>query len=261
VNWLRVFVVGGTTSYRALFHWLNPWVYVPLMLAYPLFQTVFFAYLGRGSGLESDRFFVIGNALEVTSVAGIFGIGQAMGNERWYQTLPVLLCSPASRLALFLGRALPTIANAIFVSAFALATGALVLGVEIPARAITGLALAICACAFSCTALGISFGALGLRGRNVIVFGNLIGGILLVICGVNVPLHVLPGWVQAIASGLPLTHGIEAGRSAVGGSSVADIGGLLGKEVLIGAIYTAVGVVLLKLFEFEGRRTASLETF
>jgi ABC-2 type transport system permease protein len=67
--------------------------------------------------------------------------------------------------------------------------------------------------------------------------------------------------VQTIASGLPLTHGIEAARNAVAGSSVADIAGLLAREALIGAVYTAVGVVLLKLFEFEGRRTASLETF
>ena len=37
--------------------------------------------------------------------------------------------------------------------------------------------------------------------------------VFLLFCGVNVPLDALPGWMQAIASVLPLTHGI-AGRAA-----------------------------------------------
>src|SRR5581483_5093423 len=188
VNWLRVFFVGGLTSYRALFRWLNPWVYVPLMLGYPLFQIVFFAYLGRGVRLGSDRFFLIGNAVAVTAVACLFGMGQVIGNERWFQTLPALLSSPASRLALFLGRSLPTMLNSIFVAAFSLTVGALVLRVHIGAGAVGGLALAILAASFSCTGLGLCFGALGLRGRNVLIFANLVVGVMLVICGVNVPL-------------------------------------------------------------------------
>ena len=142
-NWLRVFFVGGLTSYRALFHWLSPWIYVPILLGYPLFQIIFFAYLGRGVSLESDRFFLIGNGIQITAVAGLFGMAQVMGNERWFQTLTALLGSPASRLALFLGRSLPTMANAVFVSAFALVVGALVLGVHIRSGAILTLALEI----------------------------------------------------------------------------------------------------------------------
>jgi ABC-2 type transport system permease protein len=261
VNWLRVFFVGGLTSYRALFRWLNPWVYVPIMLVYPIFQILFFAYLGRGAGLESDTFFLIGNAVSVTAVACLFGMGQVIGNERWFQTLPVLLSSPASRLALFLGRSLPTMLNAIFVSAFSLAVGAIVLGVTIPASAVEGLAFAILACSFSCTGLGLCFGALGLRGRNVLIFANLVDGLILVICGVNVPLQELPGWVQTISRGLPLTHGIEAARRVVAGASAGAVAHLLVVEVLIGIVYLLAGIALLRLFELEGRRTASLETF
>ena len=35
---------------------------------------------------------------------------------------------------------------------------------------------------------------------------------MLVLCGVDVPLDELPGWMAAIGRCLPLTHGIEAGR-------------------------------------------------
>jgi len=261
VNWLRVFFVGGLTSYRALFRWLNPWVYVPLMLLYPLFQIVFFAYVGRGAGLGSDRFFLIGNALATIAVACLFGMGQVIGNERWFMTLPALLSSPASRLALFLGRSLPTMLNGIFVCSFALTMGSLVLGVDIPFGAAGGLALAILACAFSCTAFGMWFGALGLRGRNVGILANLVDGIMLVVCGVNVPLGDLPGWVQTIARGLPLTHGIGAARRIVAGASVGSVDHALAMEVLVGLVYFLVGVALLHVFEIEGRRTASLEAF
>jgi len=261
VNWLRVFFVGGLTAYRALFRWLNPWVYVPIMILYPIFQIVFFAYLGRGAGLESDTFFLIGNGLGVIAVACMFGMGQVIGNERWFQTLPALLSSPASRMAIFLGRSLPTMLNAMFVAAVALAVGALILGVDIRAGAAGGIALAILVCSISCTGLGLCFGALGLRGRNVGILANLVDGIMLVVCGINVPLADLPQWVQTFARGLPLTHGVEGARRVVAGASVASVGHLFLVEALVGVAYLVAGVVLLRFFEVQGRRTASLETF
>ena len=59
---LRVFVVGGGISYRALFNWISPGMYVTTMLGSPLFQILFFVYLGRYAGSQDDDFFVVGNA-------------------------------------------------------------------------------------------------------------------------------------------------------------------------------------------------------
>ena len=47
----RVFVIGGLISYRALFYWITPWQYIPTMLVAPLFQILFFVYLGRSTGV------------------------------------------------------------------------------------------------------------------------------------------------------------------------------------------------------------------
>ena len=116
MTWLRVFFNGGLTSYRALFAWINPWVFIPMLVAYPVFQTVFFVYLGRTAGVEDDTFFLIGNAFVAAAIAGVFGMGQAIAGERRFQTLSMLLASPASRLALFLGRAVPTIVNGFVVA-------------------------------------------------------------------------------------------------------------------------------------------------
>ena len=44
---LRVFFVGGLISFRALFNWLSPWIYIPSLLIAPIFQILLFAFIGR----------------------------------------------------------------------------------------------------------------------------------------------------------------------------------------------------------------------
>jgi ABC-2 type transport system permease protein len=257
---LRVFFRGGVTSYRALFGWLNPWVAIPMMVITPLFQLLFFAYLGRATGVESDTYFVVGNALLAATLPGLLGTSGSISGERFTRTLGMLLASPASRVALFVGRALPAMVNGFAVSAFCFIAGALILDVHIAASSVPALTVVILACAFSCSALGLCAGALGLRIRNVVSVAWVFVPILLLVSGANVPRDRLPDWLQTIGSGLPLTHGIEAARRLVAGETLADVGGLLATELAIGLVYTGLGLLLLRLFELESRRTASLET-
>jgi ABC-2 type transport system permease protein len=261
VNWLRVFFVGGVTSYRALFGWINPWVFLPLLVIYPVFQVLFFAYLGRAADVESDQFFLVGNSFVAAAVAALFGLGNSVGGERRTQTLPMLIVSPASRLALFGGRAVPTILNGFFVAAISFALGAAILRVHVHASDLEGYGVALALSCFSCAALGLCIGALGIRGRNVSLFADIIAGSMLLVAGANVPLDRLPGWLQAISSAIPLTHGIEAARRSLSGASVSSLGGLLETELAIGVAYFVAGILLLRLFEYEGRRTATLETY
>jgi ABC-2 type transport system permease protein len=260
MNWVRVFFRGGLTSYRALFAWLTPWVAVPMMVITPLFQLLFFAYLGRATDVASDTYFVVGNALLAAALPGLWGMSHSISGERRSKTLGTLMSSPASRLALFLGRALPAVANGFAVSAFCFVSGALLLDFHVAASVVPGLTLTIVVCAFSCSALGVCIGAFGLRGRNVTVLSNIFLAGMLLICGANVPLDRLPDWLQTIAPGLPLTHGIEAARQLVAGRAFAESGRPLLLELTIGLAYAGAGILLLRLFEFESRRTASLET-
>jgi ABC-2 type transport system permease protein len=260
MNWLRVFFRGGLTSYRALFAWLTPWVAVPMMVITPMFQLLFFAYLGRTTNVANDTYFVIGNALLAAALPGLWGMSHSVSGERRSKTLGALLSSPASRLALFLGRALPTVANGFAVSVFCFVSGALLLDFHVSASVLPGLTLTIVLCAFSCSALGLCIGAFGLRGRNVTVLSNIFLSGMLLICGANVPLDRLPDWLQTIGSGLPLTHGVEAARELVAGEAFSATGRPLLLELTIGVAYTGAGILLLRVFEFESRRTASLET-
>jgi ABC-2 type transport system permease protein len=260
VSNVRVFFVGGVLSYRALFNWLTPWILIPTYLLAPIFQILLFAYIGRSAHLQSDRFYVVGNAIQYTSLPCLFAMANTIGGERWMQTLGVVLVSPASRLALFVGRSLPVILNGALVGAFAFAAGSLLLDVHVPAHAIPALALVICVTAVACTGLGLINAALGLRVRETAVLSNIFFGLLLVFCGVNVPLSDLPHWMATIGRGLPLTHGIEASRRLADGASLGAVGGTVATEAAIGLAYSAVSYLLLRFFEFESRRRATLET-
>jgi ABC-2 type transport system permease protein len=254
---LRIFAIGGLLSYRALFTWARPAVYVPTLLGSPLFQILFFAYVGRSAGLRDDTFFVVGNAIQVSAMAGVYGMAMAIGGERWTGTLSAVLSSPANRLALFLGRAVPYLANGVLVSAFGFTVGWLLLDFDPSVSSVPALALVTTVSAASCTALGSAFGALALRSRDVFVIANVVYFLMLLLCGVNVPLDELPGWLETIGRALPLTHGIEAARAVARGAPLPW--NLVATEAAIGSAYAAIGYVLFRAFELEGRRRATLE--
>jgi ABC-2 type transport system permease protein len=151
------------------------------------------------------------------------------------------------------------ILNGAFVAAFALFTGALILGVHLPASSLAPLGLTVLIAAFSCTGLGLVNAAVSLRIRENAVLNNVIFGFLLIFTGANVPLDELPDWMSTLAQGLPFTHAIEAARKLAAGSSLADVRGLLGAELLVGAIYVVLGYSVLRWFEAQARRHATLE--
>jgi ABC-2 type transport system permease protein len=256
---LRVALIGGLLSFRGLFNWLHPALFVPTLIVPPLFQVLFFAYLGRAAELESDSFYVVGNSIQLAALPGLFAMSQAIAGERRAQTLPHLLASPASRAALFLGRSLPAMAIGVAVSLASFTFGVLVLDVEMAWSSLPLLVLTMAAAAFSCTALGVAHAAIALRVRELAVFSNLVFAVLLVFCGVNVPLDDLPDWMSTIAQGLPVTHAVEAGREVVAGAALADVAGLLAAELAIGAAFLVLGLALLRYYEHVARRQATLE--
>jgi ABC-2 type transport system permease protein len=250
---LRIFFVGGLISFRALFNWIKPTLYIPTMLGSPLFQILFFCYLGRFAlSTQSDAFFVVGNAVQVCAMSCVYGMTMAVANERQFGTLGPLLASPANRMAVFLG---------LLISVFGFAVGAIFLDFRPAAGSVPELAFVVCVTTVSCTAFGMLLGSIGLYGKDFFFVANLAYYILLLFCGVNVPLAVLPGWMQTVGSCLPLTHGIKAAREVAAGAGLAHVSGLLWTELGIGAAYAAAGFVTFRVLEHESRRNAVLDTF
>jgi ABC-2 type transport system permease protein len=242
---VRVFFIGGITSYRALFTWLSPWILIPTFIVTPLFQVLFFAYIGRGAGVGNDRFYVIGNAVQYVAIPCLFAMGNTIGGERRMQTLGLLLVTPARRMPLFLGRSLPVIANGVAVSVVGLVAGAAILHVHVGAATLLPLLLCVIVASFACSGLGLIAAAIALRVRETAVLVNVI----------------MPRWMSDVAQWLPLTHSIAAARHAANGAGYAAVRGDLVHDLLLGVGYAAAGMLLLRYFEYESRRKATLDVF
>ena len=161
--------------------------------------------------------------MQSASLAALFGMGFAIDGERWTQTLSAVLATPANRAALFLGRALPVLVNAAVTAATGFIGGALLLGFRMPWSSVPAIAVLLLLASFACTGLGMLTAAVGLRMRDVPIIANLTMAVLLIFCGVNVPLDKLPDWMHAVAKALPMTHAIAAARKVADGASLASV--------------------------------------
>lgn len=259
---IELFWQGAVLSYRALFAWLRPVTFIASMVIMPLGQIMFFTLLGIfATGAQNASFFLIGNAIQITASSGIFGVTMAIGGERWAGTLMYLFGAPANRLAVFAGRAMFPIVNGVFEVLMGLAWGWLLGWVDFSRTDPVALGLTILIATFSTAALGLLLGCLGLITLNVMFINNLIYFLLLLFSGANLPVAVLPPWMQIISWSLPLTRGIQAARAIVGGAPLAEVSSLLVGEFLIGAGYLVAGYLLFRVFEMEAKRRGTLEAF
>ncbi len=256
---VRIFFIGGLQSFRALFGWLSPWIYVPSLVIGPLFQILLFAYIGRTTGVGSDKFFVIGNALQYASIPCLFAMTNIVAGERFQNTLAYILVSPAGRIPIFVGRAVPVVVNGAFVAALSLVLGSLLLDVHVAAGSLAPLAFVVLVTAYSCTGLGLISAGLGLRIRETAVLANVLFGVLLIFTGANVPLDTLPHWMATISGWLPITHGIAAAREVADGAALADVSDLIAKEAALGTAFAVGGYLLIRFMEGEARKRASIE--
>jgi ABC-2 type transport system permease protein len=255
----RVFWYGGRMSYGMLFNWARPSIYIPTLIGGPTFQLLFFAALGSYATNRSPAYFAIGNAVQVSAIAGVFGMTMAIANERWFGTLPAILATPANRVALFAGRFMPFVLNGLLVSLYAFALGFVFLGVRLAPGSLAVVGLALLVTVFACTAIGALQGAISLRLRDGLFGANLVTMSILLFCGVNIPMSELPGWMQVIGNLLPFTHGLEAVRQAADGAGLAQVGGLIGIEALIGVAYAVAAFALFVYLERSARANATLD--
>ena len=252
---LRVFVSGCLLQYRALFSWATPLGYASSKLMVPVFQIIFFVQLGvYASGHGDATYAAVGNAMQVTALNGIYGVTMTVGNERQFGTLPLLLASPANRMAMFMGRAAMQIVDGISSVAVGFLVAALLYGVTLGRADLPALAVCVVLISATTAGLGLLLGSLSLVYRDVLLIANLVYFLFLILVGVNFPVSRLPAALQAVSWGLPMTRGIAAARLAVAGRGFDRLGGLLAGELLTGCVYAGLGYVCFRLLEVWARR-------
>lgn len=248
-------------SYRALFAWLRPVTYLASKVFMPLAQMFFFVFLGTyATGGENVDFYVIGNAIQITAVSGIFGVTFSVGGDRDAGTLPYLFGTPSNRFIIFFGRAFMHIIDGAIGVVIALTWGVLLMGLDLSRTNLPALALAILVTTFSTCGLGLLMGCLSLLTANVMFVNNFVYFSLLIFSGANVEIASLPAWMQFVSNILPLTRGIAASRALAAGASFGDISTLLISELGIGLMYGFLGYFLFSWFEMQAKQKGTLET-
>ena len=242
-------------QYIALFQWASVRGYIGYKVLLPVAQILFFVEFGVfATGGGNAIYFALGNALQLTANAGIFGVIATVANERQFGTLPMLLGSPANRLVTFLSRASVNVIDGVLTVAVGLVLTAVVFRIDLSHGNVPLLALCILVISLTTAGLGLMFGSLGLVMRDAIVVANILYYLLLVFCGINFPVSRLPGVLQVVAYGLPMTRGVQAARDAVAGASLGDVAGLLAGEMAVGVAYAFAGYVLFRALEGYARR-------
>lgn len=120
------------------------------------------------------------------------------------------------------------------------------------------LVIGILITSYAMTGMGMFVGASGLIGTDINFLMNLIFAILIVLCGVNFPISLLPEPLQIVSNILPLTHGLEAVRQVFDGS-LARVPGLLLTEFALGSAYIAGGYGVFRWSEYKARVLGTLD--
>lgn len=257
---LRLFYEGARLSYIALFHWLRPSTYLASKLLMPLNQILFFTFLGvYANGRDSADFYIIGNALQMAAISGIYGVTMSIGGDRWSGTLPYIFGAPTNRLIIFLGRAFFHVLDGSVGVIFGLGLGVVLLGLDLSEANLLLLMVVIFTATISTSGMGLMLGSLSLVTVNVWFFNNVMYFLLLLFSGANIPRGDMPQWMVVIGDFLPLTRSIEAARRVIDGASFGDISGLLALELLMGLVYTALGFSLFRWIEMQARQRGTIE--
>lgn len=255
---MGLLLLSAYYSYKALFRWLRPSTYFSMKIVLPLGQLSFFALIGQFGKHESAAFYLVGNAMAIATISGIYSVATAVTDERREGTLLYLLASPANRPALFYGRALFHVVDGALNVAIAFVWAVLIFGLVIPPERWAPLAGAIVVGTLAASGVGMLVGALAYLFLDVGFLANVgVFGVLL-LSGTNIALRDLPPAFQALAQGIPLTRSIGAARGIVAGEELAAQLGLLAQDLLIGAVYALAAFALFRWTEYRARGSGSL---
>ncbi|UAJ79777.1 ABC transporter permease [Leifsonia sp. ZF2019] len=260
-SWLRTALLSGVLGYRALFAWSTPGLFVASLVLAPVLQLVFFLSLGSSLRYGDPEFFVVGNAIQVSAAAGVSGLVSVIADERRFGTLSVILGSPGSAVAVFVGRLIPGVVLGTSVSVMTGLVGLAFTGSGTTLAGSLFFVLTAVVAASSCSALGLALSALGLVYRDIYQVATAAYLALLVFSGSNVDRADIPPVVRWIGDLLPTTHAIEAARGVLAGGSAGAAAPLLLAELGVGVAWGAAALIGMRILAHRARVLARVELF
>ncbi|WP_433190536.1 ABC transporter permease [Actinoallomurus sp. CA-150999] len=195
---------------------LGGWLGMIFGVLQPVLNLALFGpLLGTYLGHDSWQIFVPGVLIQLSLLsAGLAGFGIVF--DARFGVLERLRVTPASRLALLLGRVLTNTVVLLGQAVIVIAVG-VAFGFRVPlAGLLIGLALLV-PLAAGLAALSYAF-ALTLRRQEL--FAPLSSSVvvpLLLLSGALLPMSAAPGWLDAVSRATPFRYGVEGLRAAFAG--------------------------------------------
>jgi ABC-2 type transport system permease protein len=259
----RVFKGAFFFGRKGLIIWDSWEMWVMQIVITPIAQIGFFAFLSVYLNYSSTftQFVVIGNALQAMSFSAVFAVANITSQDKWQGTLPSTMVTPANRVALFIGRASFQVLLSALIAAAGLLYAATIFGVSFARADFLAISLIVLLTSIAMTTFGLLISAVGLYMRTALIVANIFLFATMLLCGIDFPVAVLPGWLQPVSWAIPLTYGVGAIRLAIAGAPLQVLLPWLGWEALDGLLVLVVGFALFRGFETLSRRTGRFEEY
>ena len=206
-------------------------------------------------------FLIVGTLAVQAWNATVWSCGFALQWDAFEGTLPSVLASPASRIAVVLGYGLGDLVLSVPAVLVTLAIG-LGYGAEFDIASPLLASLMIGMVFASALAIGVACSGLFILSRNANPLANFLQTPVYILAGFYFPRSVLPDWLVWVGGALPITHALTALRaSMLEGAGWNDVGGDVAVALATSTLFLLVGVWSLRRVDHELRRTGSLNLF
>jgi ABC-2 type transport system permease protein len=180
----------------------------------------------------------------------------ALQTQRRLGVLELLVASPSPFWSVLLPISLAISAIGIYSLAIGLVYVRVLFGVPIEIHSWAAFAAAVPATIVAIASLGFLFASALVRFRSAFMLGNIFEWPVWMVCGLLIPVAVLPRWLQPVSWLLGPTWGMRALRHATlgTGSPWTDIG----MCAALTLVYLLIGALMLRLFLRAARVNATL---
>jgi ABC-2 type transport system permease protein len=221
---------------------------------------VLIAQYTTGGEVDLTRW-VVGNAFALCVFECVFSMGTYFQAERFNGRLRSIIAAPTSKLTVIMYSSVSAIIVTSLTVTGGFIVGGLLFNVPFADLNIPMFALAIITAAFACIGLGLLLAAFALITDSMYLMLNAIALLIVIFSGANFPVSQLPQFAQYIAQIFPLFRSVAAGNLAMSGHLTPEYTHLILGEVLLGAIYFAAAISLIKIIERVAVKKATLEMF
>ncbi|WDV45333.1 ABC transporter permease [Clostridiaceae bacterium M8S5] len=248
-------------SFKALFGWLDPKIYILVKIVNPIFQLVFYCLLaGYAFKAKDIKPWVIGNSIILCTYNCIFGVGTVLSNDRRAGTLKLVTASPANNIYIFVSKAFMHVIDSFFTVAIGFIAGSIIFNISFAGVNFVLLALAIFIAMISATCFGLIISSLGLVTRDMNLIMNSVVMILKLLSGAIIPIAKLPSGLQKITYYMPLSRSIKAAK-LIGNGVGEGVYSLIGQEIVVALIYALIGIIMFVITEKIAIDRGTLEAY